>query len=258
MAEDLTTITWRSVEWIQSRPEGLNSNNVLDYFAESPFWDNQCNNAILKMQTQYNDLKDLNVDLRKMKGIEFQIVHEKAPVLWVIRKQNRLSEWSVSPIATFYILNNNIYQAPDLYSIIGTRILTSLYYLHIAFNTALQEVEFHPATGYTWKGANDPNASRKSKVQQDPIELIDFRNDADRAFGNVTRKMQQQLAQAITQTEEDNLSAINELNDSLMAGTPGEMSDQSPSQPMATDQMGKRRKKSEDATGKKKKKKQTG
>lgn len=37
--------------------------------------------------------------------------------------------------------------------------------------------------------------------------------------------MQQQLAQAITQTEEDNLSAINELNDSLMAGTPGEMSD---------------------------------
>ncbi|CAB4445934.1 unnamed protein product [Rhizophagus irregularis] len=89
-------------------------------------------------------------------------------------------------------------------------------------------------------------------------KLIDFRNGADRAFGNVTRKMQQQLAQAITQTEEDNLSAINELNDSLMAGTPGEMSDQSPSQPMATDQMGKRRKKSEDATGKKKKKKQTG
>ncbi|CAB4445933.1 unnamed protein product [Rhizophagus irregularis] len=88
-------------------------------------------------------------------------------------------------------------------------------------------------------------------------KLIDFRNGADRAFGNVTRKMQQQLAQAITQTEEDNLSAINELNDSLMAGTPGEMSD-SPSQPMATDQMGKRRKKSEDATGKKKKKKQTG
>ena len=37
--------------------------------------------------------------------------------------------------------------------------------------------------------------------------------------------MQQQLAQAIAQTEEDNLLAINELNDSLMAGTPGEMSD---------------------------------
>ncbi|GBB91726.1 hypothetical protein RclHR1_01910010 [Rhizophagus clarus] len=258
MAEDLTTITWRSVEWIQSRPEGLNSNNVLDYFAESPFWDNQCNNAILKMQTQYNDLKDLNVDLKKMKGIEFQVVHEKAPVLWVIRKQNRLTEWTVSPIATYYILNNNIYQAPDLYSIIGTRILTSLYYLHIAFNTAQQEVEFHPATGYTWKGANDPNSAlQKSKVQQDPIELIDFRDGAERAISSVTHKMQQQLAQAIAQTEEDNLLAINELNDSLMTGTPGEMSD-SPSQPMATDQMGKRRKKSEDATGKKKKKKQTG
>ena len=37
--------------------------------------------------------------------------------------------------------------------------------------------------------------------------------------------MQQQLAQAITQTEEDNLLAINELNDSLITSTPGDMSD---------------------------------
>jgi len=158
-------------------------------------------------------------------------------------------------------LNYNIYQAPDLYSIIGTRLLTSLHQLHIAFNTAQQEVEFHPATGYTWKGANDLNsASQKSKIQQDPIELIEFRRGVDRTFRNVTLKMQQQLAQAITQTEEDNLVTINELNDSLITGTPGEMSDQSPSQfpsqPMTTE-MNKRRKKSEDA-GKKKKKKQTG
>jgi hypothetical protein len=42
---------------------------------------------------------------------------------------------------------------------------------------------------------------------------------------NVTHKMQRQLDQVIAQTEEDNLSTINELNDSLVAGTPGEMSD---------------------------------
>jgi hypothetical protein len=57
------------------------------------------------------------------------------------------------------------------------------------------------------------------------MELIEFRSGADRAFRNVTLKMQQQLAQAIAQTDEDNSLAINELNDTLMAGTPGEMSD---------------------------------
>lgn len=30
---------------------------VLDYFALSPFWDRHCNNQVLSMQTQYNDLR---------------------------------------------------------------------------------------------------------------------------------------------------------------------------------------------------------
>jgi hypothetical protein len=42
--------------------------------------------------------------------------------------------------------------------------LTSLHQLHIAFNTAQQEVEFHPATGYTWKGANDSNSALQSRL----------------------------------------------------------------------------------------------
>ncbi|CAG8836252.1 7420_t:CDS:2, partial [Racocetra persica] len=58
---DPTTIIWRDVEWILAQPDGLNSNNVLSYFEMSPFWDPQCNNASLKMQTRFNDLKDLTV-----------------------------------------------------------------------------------------------------------------------------------------------------------------------------------------------------
>lgn len=30
---------------------------VMDYFSMSPFWDRQCNNQIVYMQTQYNDLR---------------------------------------------------------------------------------------------------------------------------------------------------------------------------------------------------------
>ncbi|CAI2174207.1 12114_t:CDS:2 [Funneliformis geosporum] len=196
-----------------------------------------------------------------MVGIEFQVIFQKPPVLWVIRKQNRVDEHHTNPIATYYILNNNIYQAPDLYSIIGTRILLSLHHLHLAFNTAHQEVEFHPATGYTWKGETDSNSALRRNKIQDPKELIEFHRSVEGTFNNVTRKMHQQITQAMFQTEEDNTLAINELNDLLISGTPGEMSDQSPSQsssqPMVTDQMGKRRKKSEDS-GKKKKKKQSG
>lgn len=34
-----------------------NQQMVLDYFALSPFWDRHCNNQVLSMQTQYNDLR---------------------------------------------------------------------------------------------------------------------------------------------------------------------------------------------------------
>ncbi|CAG8606799.1 17416_t:CDS:2 [Gigaspora rosea] len=66
---DPTTIIWRDLDWILAQPDGLNSNN------------------------------DLIMPLKKMKGIEFQVVQERPPALWVIRKQNRLSEWEESRIA---------------------------------------------------------------------------------------------------------------------------------------------------------------
>ncbi|CAJ0891897.1 13097_t:CDS:10 [Entrophospora sp. SA101] len=177
---DLTTITWRSVEWIQMQPDGLNSNNVLDYFAESPFWDPQCSNNILKMQTRYNELKDITSNLRKMKGNEFQVVDEKPPYLWVIRKQYRLTEFEVRPVATYYVLNFNIYQAPDLDSIIGNRILTSIYQLSLAFNTAYKHVDFHPAT-------------ESRIIHQEPLEQIEFRMGVDRVLKHINVNTERQL-----------------------------------------------------------------
>ncbi|CAG8565403.1 19135_t:CDS:2, partial [Cetraspora pellucida] len=162
---DPTTIIWRDLDWILAQPDGLNSNNVLSYFETSPFWDQQCNNASLKMQTRFNDLKDLTMLLKKMKGIEFQVVHERPPALWVIRKQKRLSEWE-----------------------------------------AYQHVEFHPATGYTWKVGDSQlgtSSSKKSRIaQQDPAELLEFRNGVERAFKSTTIKMTQQLNQVFAQSQE--------------------------------------------------------
>ncbi|CAG8550140.1 670_t:CDS:2 [Racocetra fulgida] len=127
----------------------------------SPFWDPQCNNASLKMQTRFNDLKDLTILLKKMKGIEFQVVQERPPALWVIRKQKRLSEWE-----------------------------------------AYQQVEFHPATGYTWKVGDSQLGTSSSKTQQDPAELLEFRNGVESAFKSTTIKMTQQLNQVFAQSQE--------------------------------------------------------
>ena len=43
--EPLDEIQWKSPEWIQHF--GLHSSNVLDYFAESPFYDRTSNNQVL-------------------------------------------------------------------------------------------------------------------------------------------------------------------------------------------------------------------
>ncbi|CAL9729706.1 mediator of RNA polymerase II transcription subunit 6 [Monosporozyma unispora] len=50
----LDELQWKSPEWIQSF--GLRTDNVLDYFAESPFFDKTSNNYVIKMQRQFSQL----------------------------------------------------------------------------------------------------------------------------------------------------------------------------------------------------------
>lgn len=72
---------WRDSAWIPM----LNTSNILEYFANSPFYDRECNNEMIKMQR-------LNPDqLLNMTGIEYFLLHTQAPILYVIRKGNRQS-----------------------------------------------------------------------------------------------------------------------------------------------------------------------
>lgn len=68
-----------------------------------------------------------------MTGIEFAIVHEvistepSTPNLWIIQKRYRRGPApdDVNPIATYYIININIYQSPSIYSVIANRLVKS-------------------------------------------------------------------------------------------------------------------------------------
>ncbi|RUP49387.1 MED6 mediator sub complex component-domain-containing protein [Jimgerdemannia flammicorona] len=181
--DDLTQLEWRDTNWIDLHGGLRTPQIVLDYFSSSPFWDPQCNNATLRMQTQFNDLQQTVEGLRGMTGVEFAVVLENPPV-YVIQKQQRRgpNPQDVTPLATFYVMGANVYQSPTLYSVIANRLvnnliclhletphlrsqymttswcltyfnlqLTSLFHVNSAFQEAHKLMQFQPAKGYTWK-----------------------------------------------------------------------------------------------------------
>ncbi|OAQ35132.1 MED6-domain-containing protein [Linnemannia elongata AG-77] len=147
---NLLNVEWRFHEWIMG-VGGLNPDNVLDYFAQSPFWDPSCNNAIIRMQTQFNNLGEMTQKLKEQRGLEFALIHERYPTLFIIQKQERKGPDWVLPMDIYYVLNGSIYMNPDIQTLLSNRILGSLFYVESAFNEARTMTEFHPSTGYHWK-----------------------------------------------------------------------------------------------------------
>lgn len=151
---------WRSPEWIQMF--GLRTDNVLEYFSESPFYDRSSNNQVLKMQSQFNDNMqhnrgpaDFYKELRNMRGVEFVVAISREPDLWVIRKQTRLSPQEVRPLATYFVIGENIYMAPSVYSVVTSRLLSTALSLNKALAKASSLPGFSPSQGYFYKNDNN-------------------------------------------------------------------------------------------------------
>lgn len=60
-----------------------------------------------------------------MTGLEYILLHVQEPILYVIRKQHRHSPTHATPLADYYIIAGIVYQAPDLISVINSRIVSS-------------------------------------------------------------------------------------------------------------------------------------
>ncbi|CAE6482290.1 unnamed protein product [Rhizoctonia solani] len=172
----------------------LTTSNVLEYFAACQlFWDPQCNNNILRMQSQHLGTS-VNLDeLKNMKGVEYAVVHAEPPTLFIIHKRERLSPTETRPIEAYYVYKNTIHKAFDLYSLVSNRLVGPMngytiarpieaYYvykntIHKAFDlyslvsnrlsTAVNclsdslslirpyKPEFSPRTGYQWNIIDD-------------------------------------------------------------------------------------------------------
>ncbi|RLL95582.1 Mediator of RNA polymerase II transcription subunit 6 [Aspergillus turcosus] len=172
----LEEILWRSPPHVQMMGGFLHSNNILFYFAESPFFDATSNNASLAIQANYNEAFRHFVEtreafegrLRTMQGLEFvvaydplqaaaqtdtQFAHEPSNV-WVIRKQMRRKragqEDEVVVLSTFFVVGDCIYMAPSVASVVGNRILSAVTSLTRLLKTASTLPIFTPAHGHTY------------------------------------------------------------------------------------------------------------
>lgn len=70
-----------------------------------------------------------------MTGLEYVLLHVQEPILYVIRKQHRHSPQQVTPLADYYIIAGVVYQAPDLASVLNSRL--------VIFNFIFMRVHFY-------------------------------------------------------------------------------------------------------------------
>lgn len=59
-----------------------------------------------------------------MTGLEYMLLHVQEPILYVIRKQHRHSPTHATPITDYYIIAGIVYQAPDLISVVNSRLVS--------------------------------------------------------------------------------------------------------------------------------------
>ena len=164
--ERLATITFKDTAFLQIF--GLNEINVLDYFAQSQFYDSLCINEQLKMQARFNELEAQQLDITTMKGVEFSLWYfTLQPSYFVIRKSQRYSPTSTKLLAIYYIIDGTIFQAPQLHVLLGNRLKTALFFLEKAISKTAETALFHPIQGYTWK--SDQPAIEKTRK-----ELVDM------------------------------------------------------------------------------------
>ncbi|KAE8215687.1 hypothetical protein CF327_g1091 [Tilletia walkeri] len=138
----------------------LTRQNILDYFSRSPFYDLQSTNQVLRMQnialtggfmsTLSGDQKE-EEELKRFTGIEFVVAHARPDALFVIHKRRRLSPTETIPLAAYYVLDGTVYQAPDMHTVLGSKLLTSVTALRNTIDSFRDaEPPFSIRRGYQW------------------------------------------------------------------------------------------------------------
>lgn len=176
------------VQWHVTENGGqpMDENMIHRYINESPFMDNLSKNRITfdqsrtDMQTfiRVGNRKLFEDQLKRQKGIEYMIVGEPAQLpggpkvengvggntMWLIRKQNRdrvqtldgTGRWhdELTVLGTYYIIGENMYQAPSVGDVIGNRLTSAVNHMAKLYDTAKKLSTFDVERGYTYLPAS--------------------------------------------------------------------------------------------------------
>ncbi|KAB8237811.1 Mediator of RNA polymerase II transcription subunit 6 [Aspergillus alliaceus] len=199
-------ILWRSPAHVQMMGGFLHSNNILFYFAESPFFDATSNNASLAIQANYNETLRHFVEtreafegrLRTMQGLEFVVAYDPLQAaaqtetsfahepsnIWVIRKQTRRKRAGIDDevvvLSTYFVVGDCIYMAPSVANVVGNRILSAVSSLTSLLKTASSLPSFTPSHGHTYMppapkptDTSQPGAQSQQSKENTPMPGTD-------------------------------------------------------------------------------------
>merc|ERR1712014_472023 len=96
-------------------------------------------------------------------GIEYMLIHAQDPILYVIRKQMRMSPTQVTPLASYYVLAGYVYQCPDIGSLINSRLLRTIHKVQSAFTDAKSYSRYNASKGYWWEFKDQPKEKKKNE-----------------------------------------------------------------------------------------------
>ncbi|CAM9139609.1 unnamed protein product [Scytosiphon promiscuus] len=179
--------------WLQQW--GLGPENVLDYFALSPFYNKACNNEQCRMQGV-----DPREGLLNLTGLEFMLEKlpqemsflqpgQSAPAgpqprrLFVIKKQVRKSPTSVEVQAIYYVMEGVIYQAPTVQKLIRSRLSKFTHHLNNAFVEVSKLADLKDsAGGYDWTWQKETKALQEKAEALEGVGLAQEDRDAKAAL----------------------------------------------------------------------------
>ncbi|KAI0007384.1 MED6-domain-containing protein [Xylariaceae sp. FL0662B] len=175
----LDEIQWRDPGLAQSM-QGIHSNSVLFYFAGSPFFDIQSNNAFIANQAMYNanmyhiiqTRERFESELSARTGLEFIVAQEPAEMapgtgtgVWVIQKRHRQKvegqkDDKITVLATYYVNGENVYMAPTFADILSFRLVTISTALSKCFPAADNARTWSPSLGHVYNTAQSSSDRR--------------------------------------------------------------------------------------------------
>ncbi|TGZ81113.1 hypothetical protein EX30DRAFT_348983 [Ascodesmis nigricans] len=135
----------------------LQSQNIMQYFHSSPFFDATSNNGMLigqltnnaAMAAQITSQEAFDAKLREMKGEEFVCVGGSEETgVWIVRKQRRWGkgEGDVVRLGTYYVAGTgNVYQAPSVGDVVSNRLLNISSKLRKSLSIASSTLSTAPA-----------------------------------------------------------------------------------------------------------------